>query len=286
MALRFTMGLRPGLAAAAGILAVGLGVAADPAAAQAKLDAKYTATLAGLPIGKGSWVLDFDEDSYSATMSGGTSGLVKLFAGGQGVSTVRGTWSAGQSVASVYTSEIKTKRKTDRVDITVEAGKIKDFKVSPPVDDEDDRVPITEAEMRGVTDPLTGSMIHVPAGELLSPGACKRTLPLFDGRYRYNLKLAFKRMETVKASKGYAGPVVVCSVIFAPVAGFVPSRSAIKYLVAMRDAEVWLAPVQGTRLLVPFRVEVPTPLGTGAVEAREFIVTPKPIKAAVKRGKS
>ena len=286
MALRFTMGLRPGLAAAAGILAVGLGVAADSAAAQAKLDAKYTATLAGLPIGKGSWVLDFDEDSYSATMSGGTSGLVKLFAGGQGVSTVRGTWSAGQSVASVYTAEIKTKRKTDRVDITVEAGKIKDFKVSPPVDDEDDRVPITEAEMRGVTDPLTGSMIHVPAGELLSPGACKRTLPLFDGRYRYNLKLAFKRMETVKASKGYAGPVVVCSVIFAPVAGFVPSRSAIKYLVAMRDAEVWLAPVQGTRLLVPFRVEVPTPLGTGAVEAREFIVTPKPIKAAVKRGKS
>jgi hypothetical protein len=283
MALRSPPRLRSALLAAAGILAAGFGVAVDPAAAQAKLDAKYTATLAGLPIGKGSWVLDFDEDSYTSTMSGGTSGLIKLFAGGQGVSTVRGVWAGDRSTGSVYTAEIKTKRKTDHVDITVEAGKIKDFKVSPPVDDEAGRVPITEAEMRGVTDPMTGSMVHVPAGELLSPGVCKRTLPLFDGRYRYNLKLAFKRMDTVKASKGYAGPVVVCSVLFAPVAGFVPGRSAIKYLVAMRDAEVWLAPVQGTRLLVPFRVEVPTPLGTGAVEAREFIVTPKPIKAAVKR---
>jgi hypothetical protein len=275
--------LRTGLAAAAGVLAIALGATVDPASAQAKLDAKYTATLAGLPIGKGSWVLDLDEDSYTSTMSGGTSGLVKLFAGGHGTSTVRGVWAGDRSTASVYSSEIKTKHKTDRVDNTVEAGRIKDFKVSPPVDDEEGRVPITDAEKRGVTDPMTGSMIHVPVGELLSPGVCKRTLPLFDGRYRYNLKLAFKRMETVKASKGYAGAAVVCSVIFAPVAGFVPSRSAIKYLVALRDAEVWLAPVLGTRLVVPFRVEVPTPLGTGALEAREFVVTPKPIKAAVKR---
>ena len=106
-----------------------------------------------------------------------------------------------RSVASVYTSEIKTKHKTDHVDITVEAGRIKDFKVSPPVDDEPDRVPITEAEKRGVTDPMTGSMLHVPNGELLSASTCKRTLPLFDGRFRYNLKLAFKRMDTVKAGK-------------------------------------------------------------------------------------
>ncbi|MGE0679147.1 DUF3108 domain-containing protein [Pseudolabrys sp.] len=286
MAFRLITGLRAGLVAAAGVLALGLGVAADPASAQAKLDAKYTATLAGLPIGKGSWVLNLDEDAYTSTMSGGTSGLVKLFAGGHGTSTVRGVWAGDRSVGSVYSSEIKTKRKTDRVDITVESGRIKDFKVSPPVDDEQDRVPITDAEKRGVTDPMTGSMIHVPVGDLLSPGVCKRTLPLFDGRYRYNLKLTFKRMETVKAAKGYAGAAVVCSVLFAPVAGFVPDRSAIKYLVAMRDAEVWLVPVQGTRMLVPFRVEVPTPLGTGALEAREFIVTPRPVKAAIKRGKT
>jgi len=34
---------------------------------------------------------------------------------------------------------------------------------------------------------------------------------------------------------------------------------------ALRDAEVWLAPISGTRVLVPFRVSIPTPLGLGVL---------------------
>ncbi len=41
---------------------------------------------------------------------------------------------------------------------------------------------------------------------------------------RYDLQFAYKRMEQVKADKGYEGPVVVCAVYFTPVAGYVPSR--------------------------------------------------------------
>jgi hypothetical protein len=33
------------------------------------------------------------------------------------------------------------------------------------------------------------------------------------------LKLAFKRMDKMTAEKGYAGPVVVCSVNYEPIAG-------------------------------------------------------------------
>src|SRR3954451_25217298 len=40
-------------------LLAGLGLfAAAPAAAQGKLDARYEVTLAGIPVGKGSWVVD------------------------------------------------------------------------------------------------------------------------------------------------------------------------------------------------------------------------------------
>ena len=53
---------------------------------------------------------------------------------------------------------------------------------------------------------------------------------VFDGRMRYDLQFAYKRMETVKAEKGYEGPVVVCAVYFKPVAGYVPDRPTIKYL--------------------------------------------------------
>ena len=86
--------------------------------------------------------------------------------------------------------------------------------------------------------------------------------------------MSFKRMDKVKAEKGYQGPVVVCSVQFTPLAGHIPTRAVIKYLVELKDMEVWLAPVTGTRIVVPFRIAVPTPVGEAVLEATQFVVSP------------
>jgi hypothetical protein len=87
-------------------------------------------------------------------------------------------------------------------------------------------------------------------------------------------------MENVKAKKGYAGPVVVCAAYFSPVAGFIPSRTAIKYLSKQREMEIWLAPIAGTRVLVPYRAQSPTPVGQAVLEASEFISVPLPARAS------
>jgi hypothetical protein len=60
-----------------------------------------------------------------------------------------------------------------------------------------------------------------------------------------------------------------------PVAGHRPSRWAIKFLTETRDIEVALAPIGPTRVLVPYRVSVPTSLGTGVLEATEFVALPQ-----------
>jgi len=78
-------------------------------------------------------------------------------------------------------------------------------------------------------------------------------------------------METVKADKGYHGPAVVCSVYFTPVAGYIPDRPVIKYLAGQRNIEIAFAPIVGTRILVPFRMVIPTPLGTAMLEATSFV---------------
>jgi hypothetical protein len=44
--------------------------------------------------------------------------------------------------------------------------------------------------------------------------------------------------------------------------------------------EVWLAPIAGTRLMVPYRVTVPTPFGLGVMQASQFISAPQPSRAA------
>ncbi len=142
-------------------------------------------------------------------------------------------------------------------------------------------MPITEEHRKGILDPMTASLMRTPGtGSSLSPEACNRTSAIFDGRLRYDLQFAFKRMDHVKAEKGYEGPVVVCAVYFAPVAGYVPSRAAIRYIAKLRDIEVWLAPIAGTRVLVPFRAQGPTPIGRIVLQATQFVSAPIQTRAS------
>jgi hypothetical protein len=264
-----------------------LAAAGAPALAQGKLDAQYTATLAGLPIGHGSWLIEIGDTQYTAAARGATSGLLRAFTGGEGSSTARGTLNAGKQLSAIYAATISTRKKNDQVRVVFNSGSVKEFKLDPPPDNESERVPITDAHKLNVLDPMTASMMRVNGnGDPLTPEACQRSLSVFDGRLRYDLQLAYKRMEKVKADKGYAGPVVVCAVYFTPVAGFIPSRSAIKYLTNLRDIEVWLAPIAGTRVLVPFRVQGPTPVGSAVLEATQFVAAPVPSKASASGAKT
>jgi len=251
--------------------------AADPALAQGRLDARYSVTLAGMPVGKGAWVIDIAENQFTAAASGATAGLLRVFASGQGSGASRGFIVGGTPVPASFAASITSDKKTEEIRMTLGAGDVKDFAVSPEVPVDPERVPVTEAHFHGVSDPMTGSLIRVPGtGNPLTPQACARTTPIFDGRMRYNLQFAYKRMEQVRADKGYEGPVVVCAVYFTPIAGYVPDRPAIKYLVTLREAEVWLAPIVGTRVVVPFRFAMPTPLGIGLLRATEFISLAQP----------
>ena len=40
--------------------------------------------------------------------------------------------------------------------------------------------------------------------------------------------------------------------------------------------EVWLAPVAGTRVLVPYRISIPTPIGVGVMQATQFVSVAQP----------
>ena len=271
--LRSTIGVAvTAIAAAAG----------DPALAQGRLDARYAVTLAGVPVGKGAWVIDIAENQFTAAASGATAGLLRVFASGQGSGASRGLIVSGNPVPASFAASITSDKKTEEIRMTLGSGDVKDFAISPEVPVDPERVPVTDAHFHGVSDPMTGTLIRVPGtGNPLTPQACARTTPIFDGRMRYNLQFAYKRMEQVKADKGYEGPVVVCAVYFIPIAGFIPHRASVKYLAAQRDMEVWLAPVANTRVLVPYRVSIPTPIGVGVMQATQFVSVSQPRAAAV-----
>jgi hypothetical protein len=251
--------------------------AAQPAAAQGRLDAQYEATLSGIPVGKGAWTIDIADDQFSASAFGGTSGLLKSFTGGSGTGAAQGRVVNGNPVATNYSATTTTSKKSEAIHLSLVNGNIKEYGIDPEPPVDPDRIPVTDAQRRGVYDPMTGSMLRVPGtADPVSPEACHTGAGIFDGRMRYDLKLDFKRMETVKAERGYRGPVVVCAVYFLPVAGYIPDRPVIKYLAAQRNIEIAFAPVAGTRILVPFWMKIPTPLGPAMLEATQFITQATP----------
>lgn len=257
-------------------LGVGLAVLAAPrqAAAQGSVEAQYEASLAGVVVGKGAWRIEISDDYYSAAAQGGTAGLLKAFSGGSGTGAVQGRVANGQFQPTSYTATTTTSKKSETIRMTLVGGGIKELRIDPEPPVDSDRIPVTDAHRRGVLDPMTGSMLRIAGnGDPLSPESCRAATPVFDGRMRYDLKFEFKRMETVQAEKGYRGPAVVCAISFTPISGYIADRAAIKYLIAQRDMEVWLVPVAGTRVLVPFKLKIPTPIGGAVLQATQFVTS-------------
>ncbi len=254
---------------------------AEPASAQGRLDAHYEASLSGIPVGKGSWTIEIGDDTFSAAAQGATAGLLKAFSGGTGTGASQGKVVNGALVASAYTATTTTSKKSETIRLALVNGNIKEFSIEPEPPVDPDRIVVTDAHRKNVYDPMTGSMLRVPGtADLMSPDTCRTAAGIFDGRLRYDLKLDFKRIETVKAERGYHGPAIVCSIYFTPVAGYIPDRPVIKYLASQRNIEIAFVPIAGTRVLVPFRMTIPTPFGPAMLEATSFVTTAAPPRVA------
>src|ERR1700682_6289383 len=198
-----------------GLFALALMLLAAPhlASAQGRLDAHYEASLSGIPVGRGAWTIDISDDQFSATATGGAAGLLKAFSGGSGTGAAQGRVVNGYPVATNYSASTTTSKKTEAIHMVLSNGNVREYGIEPEPPVDPDRLPLPRAARRGVFDPMTGSMLRAPATvDPLSPEVCRTGAAIFDGRMRYDLRLDFKRMEMVRAEKGYRGPEVVWEV--------------------------------------------------------------------------
>src|SRR5262245_17636050 len=261
-------------------LALMTGALGDHAHAEGKLDASYTISFARIRVGDISASGVFGESEYAISARGRAGGMMKVLVDGEASFSTHGTIKDGYPVPTTFTSRIVSDAETSDVTMVLDEGSVKELAATVPPP-KSDRVPVTQTNLQGNVDPLTAVLFSAAAaGEGLARDVCRHTLPIFDGQQRYDLKLAFKRMDKVTAEKGYAGPVVVCSVSYEPIAGHRPSTPLIKYLSEGREREIALAPVAGTRLLAPFRILVESALANLVIEANQFEVTVQPSDAS------
>jgi hypothetical protein len=107
-------------------------------------------------------------------------------------------------------------------------------------------------------------------------GACGGTIPVYDGRRRFDVRLKPEGTQDLAPNKlsGYAGPASACRLTFRNVAGGrTPERTMFwRQVDAAGDAGfptlVHLAPVSPGGEMMPVRVEVDSPFGWAIVHLK------------------
>ena len=134
-------------------------------------------------------------------------------------------------------------------------------------------VPVTADQLKNVLDPLTAAFLSVRAkGSSSHLDICKRTVPVFDGKQRFDIVLTPKRSERMPegAPAGVSGPLAVCRVKFVPIGGYRPDHPGIKFMTQTEDIEVWLVSVPRTDLYIPYRIVLPTAWANGVATLSEI----------------
>lgn len=268
-------------AAGAAIVAACLaGLPAAAAADLAKVGGVYDISFGGVPFAEGKLSLVVAGDAYSAKVTMRPSAVARIFSSETVDAEAAGWLRDAAVVPGRYSLKSSTEEKTTLVKMALSGGALTSVDVTPRPKRFKDQVPIELRHWRNVLDPLSAIVMTVrdPA-EATGPAGCARTLPVYDGWSRFDIPLSYKGTKTVE-TKSYHGTVVVCAARWVPIAGHRKNKLSVKFMQENRDLEVWLAPVGGTGVLVPFRIAVGTMRGTLVLEARDLKMTGPTITSA------
>ena len=231
------------------------------------LRVSYDISLAGLPLGKADLSSSFAGSKYEMEGKAKLTGLAMVLTGGRGEASASGTLAGSTPQSTAFAVLSKTSDNQRSVRMGLRSGRVAKVEIDPPIEPKPDRVPVKAADKRGVVDPMSALLMPaLDAKSLTDPANCDRTIPVFDGASRLNVVLSYGETKKVEVP-GYSGPVLVCNARYVPISGHRSERPATKFMQENRDMSVWLAPVEGPRLLFPLKVSVRTMIGVGEMQA-------------------
>jgi hypothetical protein len=234
----------------------------------ARITAVYRVDLGNFNLGTFKLTTTFRGEEYQMRGEGRFTILQGLIYEWRGVTASAGrVTSQGPAPAMYALNYSDGGKKTAQLRMTFDDRGVSSVSMFPGKRPNPRTIPVTQEQLEGVLDPMSGAFLSAqsenPNGDL---AVCDKTLPVFDGRQRYDLVVSPKRMVTVKRTTpgGYGGPAVICAVKFIPIAGYQPDNPAIRLMQQSNEIEVWLIPVRASNRYVPYRIVLPTPVGYGS----------------------
>jgi hypothetical protein len=258
-------------------LLLAAGVAAPGPAAPAlaggttTLKATYSIGFGVATIGKANVEARFTERGYAAAITGATYGIVRLVSDASASLNGNGRFSVNLVSPNRYSLDTNEDGFRTQVRMGLHNGAVTDLSAAPQPVQASDRVPVTSSHKQNVVDPVGAFIVSLdPSSPPDGNKACNRTVRVFDGWQRYDVRLAYK--ETRPATGPYDGDLFVCTARYVPVAGYRASLESVQFMAANKRLEVSLAPVKGTGIWVPYRILIGTKFGDLTINATDFQV--------------
>ncbi|MFC5385651.1 DUF3108 domain-containing protein [Aquamicrobium segne] len=240
--------------------------ASSGAMAAQNFSGDYSVTYLGLPIARAAIKSTYEKSNYSISGAVTSAGLGRIFDDTKGTLRATGKIMNEGPVSHSFRAEYVSAKKPSLVDIRFANGTVVSTQVKPaPKKRGKDWVALQEAHLRAAIDPIASTMVRADSIDHV----CGRTVKMYDGEIRADLKLSRVSMGTVSV-KGYKGPTVTCRMNFQPVSGYRKGKKSLNYLKDRSRIMVTFAPVGQTGIYAPIRATIGTQIGTITISASRF----------------
>lgn len=231
---------------------------AGPAAADSSR-ASYVLTLGGTIIANADFTLVEDGKSYELKLDANVAGLASLIGSGIARATSKGSVTADGLRATSFDLLTRSGGEDFTVSVGYERSNATTFKVTPPIIDTIDRIPLERKHLGNVNDMLAPFILR---GSKLDRSLCNYRQQVFTGVERFDLDFRFAKDDVATSQRtGYQGPVVLCNVRYKPISGHYTSSEITNSLAQDERILVWYAPLRDTGFFVPYRVLLNTSIG-------------------------
>lgn len=239
---------------------------AAPAPEPQTFKADYAVTIYGLTVARSQFTSRVSPDSFKLEGSISSAGLAVIFDNTKAKTVATGRFSKDATLPDDYSVSYTFGKKVKRTTLAFADGKVSKVTNVPPLQKRGkDWVPLSGKDLLAVTDPISAVLVRAPSLDQV----CRRTIKVFDGELRADLKLSPVGTGPVDTDV-YKGDAAVCSGKFVPISGYRPGNKSIRYLRDRSDIRITFAPLGETGVYAPIHATVGTQIGTVTFRARQI----------------
>ena len=235
-----------------------------------QVTAVYKLSFNGFEVGTYRFNANFVDKSYVAV---GKTEISALFGAFKWVGNFsgKGALEPAGIRPGLFEMSYKSKKKVTSVKIGFTGSGVSSVALVPKKPPSPEAIKLKPENLKNVFDPMA-AMIAV--SDANAADVCHRTIPVFDGKQRYDLHLSFKGREPLKETRPSGQPkeLLLCRVKYVPVAGHKP-KDFVNPWIHYDDIEIALRAVPKAGIYVPYRVTIPSGIGDAVMTADTINIT-------------